>query len=135
MKRYVRVVLSKRTLWSRRHWKVFCEHAPFAIWTETNYEEAARLADLHARTCPFVRTCMELDSHRTELDWYRKQFAVITEALERHPSCDVYDDDDPITCGWKSVVKDIRWALTYTQGETHDQEAGIGEEPGDELWD
>ena len=32
-------------------------------------------------------------------------------ALAEHPHCDRHDDDDPVTCGWKSAVLDVQAAL------------------------
>lgn len=35
----------------------------------------------------------------------------VRKALSGHPACDVHPGDDPITCGWKRAVADIRRAL------------------------
>ena len=32
-------------------------------------------------------------------------------ALDGHPVCDVHPDDDPVSCGWKRAVADVRRAL------------------------
>jgi hypothetical protein len=32
-------------------------------------------------------------------------------ALDDAPVCDVHDDDDPVTCGWKSDVLEVRRIL------------------------
>lgn len=40
----------------------------------------------------------------------------IKAALANHPQCDVHDDDDPITCGWKAAVRDITKALEDRNG-------------------
>lgn len=37
--------------------------------------------------------------------------APIRAALDRHPRCGTHPDDDTITCGWKSVVASIQWAI------------------------
>lgn len=45
--------------------------------------------------------------------WAEQQRIIerVREALAGHPQCDKYADDDPITCGWKSAVRSIQWAL------------------------
>lgn len=35
----------------------------------------------------------------------------VREAVSGHPKCDIYDDDDPITCGWKSAYRSVVKAL------------------------
>ena len=35
----------------------------------------------------------------------------VRTALAEHPRCDRHDDDDPVTCGWKSAVLDVQAAL------------------------
>ena len=35
----------------------------------------------------------------------------VRAALANHPRCDRHDDDDPVTCGWKSAVLDVQAAL------------------------
>ena len=35
----------------------------------------------------------------------------ICAALDGHPACDVHPDDDPVSCGWKRAVADVRRAL------------------------
>jgi hypothetical protein len=37
--------------------------------------------------------------------------ARIRMALDDAPVCDVHDDDDPVTCGWKSDVLEVRRIL------------------------
>ena len=37
--------------------------------------------------------------------------APIRAALDGHPVCDVHPDDDPVSCGWKRAVADVRRAL------------------------
>lgn len=37
--------------------------------------------------------------------------APIRAALANHPACDIYPDDDPVTCGWKRAVADVQAAL------------------------
>jgi hypothetical protein len=37
--------------------------------------------------------------------------APIRAALGGHPVCDVHPDDDPVSCGWKRAVADVRRAL------------------------
>ena len=37
--------------------------------------------------------------------------APIRAALDGHPACDVHPDDDPVSCGWKRAVADVRRAL------------------------
>ena len=37
--------------------------------------------------------------------------APIRTALDGHPVCDVHPDDDPVSCGWKRAVADVRRAL------------------------
>lgn len=39
------------------------------------------------------------------------QLDAVHEALSRHPKCDKYDEDDVVSCGWKSAVRDITWVL------------------------
>lgn len=39
------------------------------------------------------------------------QLEAVHEALARHPKCDKYDEDDVVSCGWKSAVRDITRAL------------------------
>ena len=34
----------------------------------------------------------------------------VRAALANHPRCDRHDDDDPVTCGWKSAVLDMQAA-------------------------
>ena len=33
------------------------------------------------------------------------------EAPDGHPVCDARPDDDPVSCGWKRAVADVRRAL------------------------
>lgn len=40
-----------------------------------------------------------------------RALAPIRDALTRHPRCGTHPDDDTITCGWKSVVASIQWAI------------------------
>ena len=49
--------------------------------------------------------------HREERDEARAAIDRVREALNRHPTCDVHPDDDPITCGWKRAVADVTHAL------------------------
>lgn len=51
--------------------------------------------------------------------WDEQQRTIerIREALAGHPQCDRYADDDVITCGWKSVVRSIQWALDEEDGK------------------
>lgn len=39
------------------------------------------------------------------------QIAAVKEALSRHPKCDRYEESEVITCGWKSAVHTITYAL------------------------
>lgn len=39
------------------------------------------------------------------------QVAAVREAVDDCPPCDVHPDGDPITCGWKGAVADVRKAL------------------------
>lgn len=43
------------------------------------------------------------------------QVAAVREALSGHPKCDRYEDSSGISCGWKSAVHTITYAL---EGET-----------------
>ena len=50
-----------------------------------------------------------LAAHDAEI---REQaLAPIRAALGGHPACDVHPDDDPVSCGWKRAVADVRRAL------------------------
>ena len=50
-----------------------------------------------------------LAAHDAEI---REQtLAPIRAALDGHPVCDVHPDDDPVSCGWKRAVADVRRAL------------------------
>lgn len=42
----------------------------------------------------------------------RDTLKAVREASKRHPdACDRHDEDDPIACGWKRAVADMRAAL------------------------
>ena len=50
-----------------------------------------------------------LAAHDAEI---REQtLAPIRAALAGHPVCDIHPDDDPVSCGWKRAVADVRRAL------------------------
>jgi len=36
----------------------------------------------------------------------------LVAARGQHPTCDVHDEDGPITCGWKSAVRDMDRVLS-----------------------
>lgn len=40
------------------------------------------------------------------------QLEAVQAVLTRHPKCDKYDEDDVVSCGWKSAVRDITWAVS-----------------------
>lgn len=44
------------------------------------------------------------------------QLEAVHAALVRHPTCDKYDEDDVVSCGWKSAVRDITWAVNGKAG-------------------
>lgn len=46
--------------------------------------------------------------------------AKVREAVARHPKCDRYDDDGPISCGWKSAFRDVVRALDADGKEADD---------------
>jgi len=46
----------------------------------------------------------------TEVERLRAAVDVVRMVLKQHPTCDVHDDD-AITCGWKTAVRDIQIAL------------------------
>ncbi|GAA4809483.1 hypothetical protein [Tomitella cavernea] len=46
-----------------------------------------------------------------EHDEARAAIARVREAVAGHPVCDVHPDGDPVTCGWKRAVADVRRAL------------------------
>lgn len=41
----------------------------------------------------------------------RGQIAAVKEALSGHPKCDRYEESEGISCGWKSAVHTITYAL------------------------
>ena len=51
------------------------------------------------------------------LDAERAKVAAIRAALTDVPTCDKYDDDGPITCGWKRAVESVRAVLTEADDE------------------
>ena len=51
----------------------------------------------------------ELAAHDAEIR--AEALAPIRAALDGHPACDVHPDDDPVSCGWKRAVADVRRAL------------------------
>ena len=47
-----------------------------------------------------------------QVERLRETMQRVREASKRHPdACDRYDEDDPITCGWRRAVADMRAAL------------------------
>lgn len=53
-----------------------------------------------------------------ELDRMRATESRIRQALSNHPHCEMHDDDEPITCGWRFAVADITEALEATHDQT-----------------
>ena len=53
----------------------------------------------------WLRTADALEAATTNLDRVR-------EARGNHPKCDRHDDEDAVSCGWKSAVLNIDAALT-----------------------
>jgi hypothetical protein len=52
----------------------------------------------------------------------------IKAALSGHPECDVHDDDDPITCGWKGAVASIQRVLERHDGDRRKGDPGARED-------
>ena len=78
----------------------------FVPTTEQVRETYAALCKTEAAAAEFDRY---LAAHDAEI---REQtLAPIRAALDGHPVCDVHPDDDPVSCGWKRAVADVRRAL------------------------
>lgn len=45
------------------------------------------------------------------------KIARIKEAVSGHPECDRYDEDDVISCGWKSAYASVVRALQESEGK------------------
>jgi len=59
-----------------------------------------------------LRATAEFIAHaRQDLPALSKALRAVIEALAGHPECDVHPDDDPVTCGWKAAVIDVRNAI------------------------
>ena len=41
----------------------------------------------------------------------------VREAMSGHPKCDIYDDDDVISCGWKNAYASVARALEAIGGD------------------
>ena len=52
-----------------------------------------------------------VDRRRKIIDAPTTALDKVRAALANHPRCDRHDDDDPVTCGWKSAVLDVQAAL------------------------
>ncbi|WP_454301140.1 hypothetical protein [Salana multivorans] len=51
-------------------------------------------------------------AQRARADRAEERLAAVREALARHPRvCDLHDEDDLITCGWRFAVADVQAAL------------------------
>lgn len=70
-------------------------------WRETalHHQEVADTYRDHANAMARQR-----DALQAKID-------AVRQALSGHPRCDVHPGDDPITCGWKRAVADVRRAL------------------------
>ena len=55
---------------------------------------------------------------RAEADALAASVARVRAALDSHPdpTCDEYASKGPISCGWKSALIDVRWALADGSG-------------------
>ena len=54
---------------------------------------------------------IESEGHAKRADDALATLDRIRRALENHPKCDKYNDDDEGMCGWKRAVSDITRAL------------------------
>ena len=78
----------------------------FVPTTEQVRETYAALCKTEAAADEFSRY---LAAHDAEIR--AEALAPIRAALDGHPVCDVHPDDDPVSCGWKRAVADVRRAL------------------------
>lgn len=60
-----------------------------------------------------LRALRDGSIHRTAEETLSRVIA----ARSKHPACDVHDDDDAVTCGWKRTVMDIDAALAGVVGQ------------------
>ena len=74
--------------------------------TEQVCETYAALCKTEAAADEFSRWIAAHDAEIRE-----QTLAPIRAALDGHPVCDVHPDDDPVSCGWKRAVADVRRAL------------------------
>lgn len=80
-----------------------------------------RSSDYLAQDMRAKADAIRADATDLEQDWLdvadslvdaANRLDAVSEALSRHPKCDKYDEDDVVSCGWKSAVRDITWAFT-----------------------
>lgn len=53
----------------------------------------------------------DLDDADLRVEAAEATLSRLREVLAGHPECGVHPDDDPITCGWKRAVYDLRAVL------------------------
>lgn len=74
--------------------------------------ENSRVAEARARLQRDV-AITDAEMQKDRADQLSARLMAVQDALANYPSpiCDVHDDDDPITCGWKRAVIDVERAL------------------------
>ena len=63
------------------------------------------------------RFMLERDEARSRAEAAEAKIARIRDAVSGHPECDRYDEDDVISCGWKSAYASVVAALQESEGE------------------
>lgn len=66
-----------------------------------------------------LRIRQEIEAQR---DAALAKLAAVEAAVSGHPKCDLYDDDDAISCGWKSAYRSVLANLGLPAGGENDGE-------------